>query len=62
MTSLAVLRDHTHCTHNTVGLLWTRNQLDAETSENTQSSQKTNTHAPGGRPHSHASDTTKYVM
>ena len=44
---IAVLRDHTHWTHNTVGLLWTRDQLDAETYENRRSSQKTNTRAPG---------------
>ena len=28
---LAGLRDHTHWAHNTVGLLWTRDQLDSET-------------------------------
>ena len=39
-------------THNdapqSVGLLWTSDQLVAETSDNTQHSQQTNIHAPGG--------------
>jgi len=31
-----------------VGLLWTRDQLVAETSDNTHHSQKTEIHEPGG--------------
>jgi hypothetical protein len=39
---------HIWDTPQSVGLLWTSDQLVAETSHNTQHSQETNTHAPGG--------------
>jgi hypothetical protein len=48
-SSLPKIHDHTDTTQS-VGLLWTSNQPDAETSNlaNTQNSQQTNIHAPGG--------------
>ena len=44
---LEVTWSHT-TTRQSVGLLWTSDQSVAETSDNTQHSQQTNTHAPGG--------------
>ena len=40
--------DHTQRRSTAVGLLWTSDQLVAETSDNTRHSQQTNIHAPGG--------------
>ena len=40
-------RSHTDTPHS-VGLLWTSHQLVTETSDNTQHSQETDIHAPGG--------------
>jgi hypothetical protein len=45
-----VFRDHTYDAPQSVGLLWTSDQFVAETSQpdNTQHSQQTHIHAPGG--------------
>jgi len=48
--SLLALRGFliTYDAPQSVGLLWTNDQSVAETSDNTQHSQQTNIHAPGG--------------
>ena len=41
-------RDQIHETSHSVGIVWTSDQPEAETSDNKQHSEEINIHAPGG--------------